>query len=248
MTGSYLFGSLTEILPIKQGYMKITPLEIRQKTFEKNLRGYDKDEVNAFLGTMSQEWEKMLDELKESRMKLESAEREVAKLREVESTLYKTLKTAEDTGNNMIEQANKAAELQLRESQLQAEGLLYEARTKSKEIVEEAEVKSQQILDEIEGRVKELIQEYRSLMIHKDNFSSDLARIAAELQDRAERVKKLNEGFNPENYLAKAKKELFSSEPLQEPQRPVHSAATEKKPEAPAIQKKESESFFDQIG
>ncbi|MEY3405799.1 MAG: hypothetical protein RL161_1229, partial [Bacteroidota bacterium] len=69
--------------------MKITPLEIRQKTFEKNLRGYDKDEVNAFLGTMSQEWEKMLDELKEARMKLESAEREVAKLREVESTLYK---------------------------------------------------------------------------------------------------------------------------------------------------------------
>ena len=244
----YLYGSLTETLPIKRGHMKITPLEIRQKTFEKNLRGYDKDEVNAFLGTMSQEWEKMLDELKESRMKLESAEREVAKLREVESTLYKTLKTAEDTGNNMIEQANKAAELQLRESQLQAEGLLYEARTKSKEIVEEAEVKSQQILDEIEGRVKELIQEYRSLMIHKDNFSSDLARIAAELQDRAERVKKLNEGFNPENYLAKAKKELFSSEPLQEPQRPVHSAATEKKPEAPAIQKKESESFFDQIG
>ncbi|MFM8349305.1 MAG: DivIVA domain-containing protein, partial [Bacteroidota bacterium] len=28
--------------------MKITPLDIRQKTFEKNLRGYDKDEVSAF--------------------------------------------------------------------------------------------------------------------------------------------------------------------------------------------------------
>ncbi|MEY4931055.1 MAG: DivIVA protein, partial [Bacteroidota bacterium] len=27
--------------------MKITPLEIRQKAFEKVLRGYDKDEVNA---------------------------------------------------------------------------------------------------------------------------------------------------------------------------------------------------------
>ena len=35
--------------------MKITPLEIRQKAFEKNFRGYNQDEVNAFLQTLSQE-------------------------------------------------------------------------------------------------------------------------------------------------------------------------------------------------
>ena len=44
--------------------MKITPLEIRQKTFEKNIRGFDKDEVNAFLISLSSEWEKLLDEIK----------------------------------------------------------------------------------------------------------------------------------------------------------------------------------------
>ena len=42
--------------------MKITPLDIRQKTFEKAFRGLDKDEVNAFLLTLSQHWEKMMDE------------------------------------------------------------------------------------------------------------------------------------------------------------------------------------------
>lgn len=72
--------------------MKITPLEIRQKAFEKVLRGYDKDEVNAFLQTLSQEWERSLDESKEIRIKLEATEREVSKLREVESSLFKTLK------------------------------------------------------------------------------------------------------------------------------------------------------------
>ena len=123
--------------------MKITPLEIRQKTFEKNLRGYDKDEVNAFLSTMSQEWEKILEELKDARIRLESAEKEVAKLREVETTLYKTLKTAEETGKNIMDQANRAADLQIREAQLQAEGLIYESKNKAKAIVEEAEVTSQ---------------------------------------------------------------------------------------------------------
>ena len=29
--------------------MRVTPLDIRQKTFEKNFRGYEKDEVNGFL-------------------------------------------------------------------------------------------------------------------------------------------------------------------------------------------------------
>ena len=45
--------------------MKITPIEIRQKVFEKKLRGYDKDEVQAFLQSLSNEWERVLDENKE---------------------------------------------------------------------------------------------------------------------------------------------------------------------------------------
>ena len=91
--------------------MKITPLEIRQKTFERTLRGYDKDEVNAFLLSLSQEWERMNDETKEARLKLEASEREVSKLREVETSLFKTLKTAEDTGANVVDQAKKSAVL-----------------------------------------------------------------------------------------------------------------------------------------
>ena len=56
--------------------MRITPFEIRQKTFEKNFRGYEKDEVNAFLLTLSQEWERISDENKELRIRLETTERE----------------------------------------------------------------------------------------------------------------------------------------------------------------------------
>lgn len=192
--------------------MKITPLEIRQKSFEKNLRGYDKDEVTAFLVSLSQEWEKLLDELKDSKMRLESSEREVAKLREVESTLFKTLKTAEDTGNHLIEQASKASELQLRESQLQAEGLLFEARAKAKSIVEESEIRSQQILEEIEGRLKTLLQEYRGMLAQKENFSTDLLRLSAELNDRADRLKKIGEGFNPDQYLSRTRQEIHPDE------------------------------------
>ena len=51
--------------------MKITPLEIRQKTFEKKLRGYDKEEVDAFLMSLSQEWETLNTRNKEQKHKIE---------------------------------------------------------------------------------------------------------------------------------------------------------------------------------
>jgi len=191
--------------------MKITPLEIRQKSFERTMRGFDKDEVNAFLLSLSQEWERTLDECKELKIKLEATEREVNKLREVESSLFKTLKTAEDTGANVIEQANKTAELILRENQLNADALINEAKTRAKNTIEEAEFISKQMLAEMEDRLKTLGQHYKNLELHKENLLSDLNRIAHETVDRVERAKASVREFDPDQHLALAKRETKKS-------------------------------------
>lgn len=230
--------------------MKITPLDIRQKTFEKNLRGFDKDEVTAFLVSLSQEWERIMDELKEARIRLETSEREVSKLREVETTLFKTLKTAEDTGASLIEQASKTAELHLKESQIQADGILFEAKTKARALLEEAESRSQEILQELDSRLKELVQEYRSMQSHRDHLASDLSRMAGELSARAERLKKVNEGFNPDQVLNQPKREsgAAAQTPDQEMlvQEQVKPAAVQP-PDPGANPEKKQGSFFDSI-
>ncbi len=191
--------------------MKITPLEIRQKTFEKTLRGYDKDEVYAFLQSLSQEWERTVDETKEMRIKSEATEREVSKLREVESSLFKTLKTAEDTGASVIEQANKAAELILRENQMNADALINEAKRRAKNTIEEAEAISKQMLVEMEDRLKSLGQHYKNLELHKENLLSDLKRLANETIDRIDRAKAASREFDPDQHLALAKRETKRS-------------------------------------
>ena len=114
--------------------MKITALDIRQKTFEKSFRGVDKDEVQAFLNTVSQQWERLGDENRELRLKLEHAQHDVQKMREVESqSLYRTLKTAEDTGNNITEQAQREADLRLPRSPVSRPSkLLTEARDRAR--------------------------------------------------------------------------------------------------------------------
>lgn len=187
--------------------MRITPLEIRQKTFEKNFRGYEKDEVNAFLLTLSQEWERILDESKELRIKLESSEREVSKLREVENSLYKTLKTAEDTGANVIEQARQAAELHLKESQLKSEAMLNEAKTKAKDTIDESDMRAKQILAEMEDRLKGLVENYKKLESSRDDLLTELKRIASDALERAERARNAAKDFDADQHLNMAKRE-----------------------------------------
>lgn len=238
--------------------MRITPLEIRQKTFEKNFRGYEKDEVHAFLMTLSQEWERVVDENKELKFKFESTEREIQKLREVESSLYKTLKTAEDTGASVVEQARKAAELHLRESQLNAEQLLGEAKVKAKDTIEESEMRARQIIADMEDRVKNLIEQYKKLESTRDDMLSELKRLASEVLDKVERAKNATKDFDADTHLSavrhEAKKIAFPNLDYEKPQR---TEMTEEKPELPTARehepvaeppRKTQKSFFDEIG
>lgn len=231
--------------------MKITPLEIRQKAFEKVLRGYDKDEVNAFLLTLSQEWERVLDETKEMRIKLEATEREVGKLCEVESSLFKTLKTAEDTGANVIDQANKTAELILRENQLKAEAMLNEAKSKAKNTIEEAEMISRQMLEEMEERLKTMGQHYKTLELHRDNLLSDLKRLAGETIDRVERAKSAARDFDPDQHLALAKREskkaLFPNAELESEIKKSLPPIVTETAKTVMVESTQQRSFFDDI-
>ncbi len=187
--------------------MRITPLEIRQKTFEKNFRGYEKDEVHAFLLSLSQEWERMQDENKELRIKLEATEREVMKLREVESSLYKTLKTAEDTGASVIDQARKAADLHLKESQINADALLREAKSKAKDTIEESETRAKEIIVEMEDRLKTLLDDYKKLQSAREDLMGDLKRMGADLIDKVERSKNQSRDFDPDKHYQSVKRE-----------------------------------------
>lgn len=168
--------------------MKITPIEIRQKTFEKEFRGYNKEEVEAFLSSLSQEWEKLNEENREYRRRLENSEKEVQRLREVENSLFKTLKTAEDTGNNLIDQANKSAQLHVKEAQMKAEGILSEAKSKARDMLEEAEEKAKEALEEMQDSMKKLAKEYEYIEDQKDNLSQTIKNTANDILERLNKM------------------------------------------------------------
>lgn len=186
--------------------MKITPLEIRQKTFEKSFRGLDKDEVTAFLLSLSHEWERFLDENKDLKQQREKLEKEVQKLREVETTLFKTLKTAEDTGASVVDQANKTAALHLKEAQINADAMISDAKNKARAIIEKAEMEARDVMEEMTGEVKELEENYRIIENQRDNIISQLKMLSGDVMSKVEKVKYQESGI--ETHVKKVKQLL----------------------------------------
>lgn len=212
--------------------MKITPLEIRQKTFEKAFRGINKEEVNAFLISLSHEWERMLDENKDLKSDVSKLEQEVQKLREVETTLFKTLKTAEDTGANVIDQANRTAELHLKETQINADALISEAKNRARAIIDRAEDQAKEIIEGMAGEVKELEENYRIIENQRDNVVSQLKILSGDVMSKVEKIKYQESGL--ETHLKKVKQMLRESSER------VESKAEEFNMEAESFQKPEA--------
>lgn len=169
--------------------MKVTPIEIRQKDFNKVFRGYDKEEVDAFLKSLSQEWEKLMDENREIKNRLELSEREVNRLREVESSLFKTIKNAEDTGASLIEHAQRQSDLHMREAQMNAEAMMSEARTRARRTIEEAEVEAKTLVGKLVDEVTSLQREYSEIEFKKQHAIQEIQALGEGLLERVQREK-----------------------------------------------------------
>ena len=237
--------------------MKISPIEIRKKEFERAFRGYEKEEVDAFLQSLSQEWEKVQEDNRELQKKVEFLEKEIVRMREVESTLFRTLKTAEDTSSNIIEQSNKAAELHVREAQINAEALLNEARNKARAMVEDAEIEVKNILEDLQIDAKSIEKEYNYIDTQKEylldevkNYVKDTLEKVLKYEQKTNRAafeQKLKEIRNINNHNPIKNLEITNTEVLSKTVEPVSTMAIPELPEEQKEHKKTDGSFFDSI-
>jgi len=166
----------------------ITPVEIRQHTFKKSLRGYDTDEVNAFLGALASEWERTLDQHRALREELSHIQMRYDGLKEVEGMLHKTLQQAEQTSKSSLENAKEKAELRLRD-----------AETRAQEIVRKG-IEERQRLD----------QEVQELSARKDEL---LMQLKLFLSTQMERLRALESQELPIDTAAQFTKKLTQPSP-----------------------------------
>ncbi|MCF0064822.1 DivIVA domain-containing protein [Dyadobacter chenwenxiniae] len=180
--------------------MKISAIDIRKHTFEKIFRGYDPDEVDAFLNSLSQEWERFSSENSLLKMQLEYAEKELAKLKDIESTLFRTLKAAEDTSRLIEKEANENAEKRIEESRTTANDLVAEAEDRTNQVIRETEDRLKRFKDEFAAEVKLQERDFRAIENFRDNLIVQLSSLA---NNTIETVERFEQKYDKQSVLNK---------------------------------------------
>ena len=117
--------------------MRITPLDIQQKQFPVKFRGFDMDEVFAFLELVREEMEELMRENSSMKETVSRLENQLKDYKNMETSLKDTLMTAQQMVDDYKANARKEAELVLRESEIKAEEMLRDAQERVVKIHED---------------------------------------------------------------------------------------------------------------
>jgi cell division initiation protein len=115
--------------------MRISPLDVRQQQFTVRIfRGFDPQEVDAFLEDVAEDYESVLKENALLKEQLEALEERVRGMVEREKTLHETLITAQRLTEEMKEAARRDAALHVRDAELRGEKVLEAVRAEEARI------------------------------------------------------------------------------------------------------------------
>jgi len=153
--------------------MRISPLDIRQQTFTARMfKGFDPEEVNAFLEDVADGLESALKEnalLREQMLAMEERTRGIA---EREKLLQDTLTTTQRLAEDMKEAGKREAALHVREGELQREKMLEAARGEEARILNSVQT--------LKRTQRQLVEELRATL---DTYQRWIADFTGESAD-----------------------------------------------------------------
>lgn len=114
--------------------MKLTPTDVQRQSFDTRFRGFDPDEVRAFLAAVAEEMAALQRQRDEVEQQLRHLELIVNEHRERESILKNTLLTAQKASEDIREAARKEADTIVKQAELQGDRLLELAQSRAHEV------------------------------------------------------------------------------------------------------------------
>lgn len=152
--------------------MKLTPLDIRKQEFKKVMRGFDPVEVETFMEMVANEFESLLKDQNDLKLKITELETQMKDYKQIERTLQQTLMQAQEATGKTYEAARREAET----------------------ITKEAEVKASQIVGKANEDLAKLNNELAQLRARKDSL---IGRMRVLLSSELDLIKALEMGSDP---------------------------------------------------
>jgi cell division initiation protein len=148
--------------------MRISALDIRQQQFTVRMRGFDRQEVEAFLDDVAEDYESVVKEnaiLKEQLAILEDRSRNIT---EHERTLQDTLVTTHRLTEEMKQAAKRESEMIVRDAEMRGEKMSEAARAE--------EMRLKQELAALRRTRAQLVEELRGTLARYDRMLSSEAK------------------------------------------------------------------------
>lgn len=122
----------------------LTPLDIHNKKFKKEFRGYDPAEVDTFIAEVEKSYERLLQDNMDLKENVERLTTKLEHYQHMEATLHSTLVIAQETAEEVKLNAKRESELMMKEVEVRGQRLLDEATAKVRRMnVEYEELRKQ---------------------------------------------------------------------------------------------------------
>jgi cell division initiation protein len=174
-------------------------MSISSVSFSKGFRGYDVAEVQAYVESVDQFAAESARNEQLMQEKIQQLEQEVNRLREVESSLFRAMKLAEEAQLHWQQKVDKESEIILADAKKKAAALVAESEQAVKKSVLLVENERKQLLAQADQELKEKQRE--------------MARLEAVQQAIADQMLELSQ--QTIDQLAKWKKDVPSTTPAQ---------------------------------
>ena len=146
------------------------------KTFGMSFYGYNKNEVNEFISNVTNEYESMLDKLKQTNEEMKKLRDDNSKLesqleqyKNIEGTLRRTLVLAEESNQTIRKSANDESQAIVEDAKKNASRIINDALLKAKKIQDDADaIKRDTIV--YRNRVMNIIKEQKELLDKYDDI------------------------------------------------------------------------------
>ena len=150
--------------------------EIGNARFDVSRRGYDAEQVDEFMGKMAEEAKKMAEE----RANLET---QIAKYREMESTLTNVLISAENNAKRLVADAQLRADAMKEDANREALRIKQEAQTQADDYRSQKEQECQDLALQIQ-ELQEFAQSYKQAILE----DMDAMRSKLEGENKADAI------------------------------------------------------------
>lgn len=183
----------------------LSPMDIRDKTFNVKMRGFDQDQVNDFLDQIIADYETVLKDRDEKAAALKEATEKVTHYEGMKDAMNQAIIVAQEAADRLKQQSEADAQQVQDEAEKNAETLLSEASEKSNRILTDASDKARQLTIQTED-MKRNAQEFRdhlALLLRAEletvegtQWTDTIGETAAPAQNEAEETAQLQEGLD----------------------------------------------------